>query len=129
MLAYTCNFICTYRPLPQWYDEAKVGIFMHFGVYSVPGDIYRNFHPTNNVVHLHIGICTLQTIFIGSMPFIIKFFNTQTILIKSIEYNSIAMFSQKPYIPAGFKPGTSVPESDAMSTAPRHQGVPYRQTM
>ena len=25
------------RPLPNWYDEAKVGIFMHFGPYSVPG--------------------------------------------------------------------------------------------
>ena len=25
------------RPLPDWFDDAKVGIFMHFGVYSVPG--------------------------------------------------------------------------------------------
>ena len=25
------------RPLPQWYDEAKIGIFMHFGPYAVPG--------------------------------------------------------------------------------------------
>lgn len=24
------------RPLPQWYDEAKLGIFIHWGVYSVP---------------------------------------------------------------------------------------------
>ena len=24
------------RPLPTWYDEAKVGIFMHWGVFSVP---------------------------------------------------------------------------------------------
>ena len=24
------------RPLPFWYDEAKFGIFMHWGVYSVP---------------------------------------------------------------------------------------------
>lgn len=24
------------RPLPQWYDEAKFGIFMHWGVFSVP---------------------------------------------------------------------------------------------
>lgn len=24
------------RPLPNWYDEAKVGILMHWGVYSVP---------------------------------------------------------------------------------------------
>ena len=25
------------RPLPSWYDEGKLGIFMHWGVYSVPG--------------------------------------------------------------------------------------------
>ncbi|XP_034017452.1 tissue alpha-L-fucosidase-like [Thalassophryne amazonica] len=25
------------RPLPSWYDEAKVGIFVHWGVFSVPG--------------------------------------------------------------------------------------------
>ena len=24
------------RPLPAWYDEAKVGIFLHWGVFSVP---------------------------------------------------------------------------------------------
>ena len=24
------------RPLPQWYDSAKVGIFIHWGVFSVP---------------------------------------------------------------------------------------------
>ena len=24
------------RPLPDWYDDAKIGIFMHFGVYTVP---------------------------------------------------------------------------------------------
>ena len=24
------------RPNPPWYDEAKFGIFMHWGVYSVP---------------------------------------------------------------------------------------------
>lgn len=25
------------RPLPQWYDAAKIGILVHWGVYSVPG--------------------------------------------------------------------------------------------
>ena len=25
------------RPLPGWYDEAKLGVFMHWGPYSVPG--------------------------------------------------------------------------------------------
>jgi alpha-L-fucosidase len=24
------------RPLPGWYDESKVGIFIHWGVFSVP---------------------------------------------------------------------------------------------
>lgn len=24
------------RPLPLWYDQAKIGIFIHWGVYSVP---------------------------------------------------------------------------------------------
>ncbi|XP_050666579.1 tissue alpha-L-fucosidase [Leptidea sinapis] len=24
------------RPLPEWYDKAKIGIFLHWGVYSVP---------------------------------------------------------------------------------------------
>ena len=26
------------RPLPEWYDDAKIGIFMHFGPYAVPGE-------------------------------------------------------------------------------------------
>lgn len=25
------------RPLPTWYDQAKIGIFLHWGVFSVPG--------------------------------------------------------------------------------------------
>jgi hypothetical protein len=24
------------RPLPQWYDNSKLGIFIHWGVFSVP---------------------------------------------------------------------------------------------
>ena len=24
------------HPIPQWYDDAKVGIFIHWGPYSVP---------------------------------------------------------------------------------------------
>ncbi|CAF4954693.1 unnamed protein product, partial [Rotaria socialis] len=24
------------RPLPSWYDQSKVGIFIHWGVFSVP---------------------------------------------------------------------------------------------
>ena len=30
------------RPLPQWFDEAKLGIFVHWGVYSVPSFNIRN---------------------------------------------------------------------------------------
>jgi len=34
---YTANWeSLDKRPLPQWYDDAKVGIFIHWGVYSVP---------------------------------------------------------------------------------------------
>lgn len=25
------------RPIPTWFDDAKVGIFVHWGVFSVPG--------------------------------------------------------------------------------------------
>ncbi|CAN7988602.1 unnamed protein product, partial [Ixodes hexagonus] len=31
------------RPLPAWYDEAKVGIFLHWGVYSVPSYVSEWF--------------------------------------------------------------------------------------
>ena len=31
------------RPLPQWYDEAKIGIFLHWGVFSVPALVGSNF--------------------------------------------------------------------------------------
>lgn len=24
------------RPIPSWFDEAKIGIFIHWGVFSVP---------------------------------------------------------------------------------------------
>jgi alpha-L-fucosidase len=31
------------RPLPSWYDEGKIGIFIHWGVYSVPSYINEWF--------------------------------------------------------------------------------------
>lgn len=31
------------RPLPEWYDSAKIGIFIHWGVYSVPGCVSEWF--------------------------------------------------------------------------------------
>ncbi len=24
------------RPIPEWYDDCKLGIFIHWGIYSVP---------------------------------------------------------------------------------------------
>lgn len=36
------------RPLPAWYDESKIGIFIHWGVFSVPSYgsewFWRNWH-------------------------------------------------------------------------------------
>lgn len=37
-----CTYLPTWesldsRPLPSWYDEAKIGIFIHWGIWSVPG--------------------------------------------------------------------------------------------
>ena len=31
------------RPLPAWYDEAKFGIFIHWGVFSVPSFVSEWF--------------------------------------------------------------------------------------
>ena len=25
------------RPIPSWFDDSKIGIFIHWGVFSVPG--------------------------------------------------------------------------------------------
>jgi alpha-L-fucosidase len=45
------------HPLPAWYDDAKLGIFIHWGLYSVPGwaplnhpdhDFYNPDYMTNN---------------------------------------------------------------------------------
>jgi hypothetical protein len=44
------------------------------------------------------------------------------ILSRLYVHNCIARTSLKTYTLAGFEPGSSVPEADAMSTAPRHQG-------
>ena len=37
------------RPLPAWYDDAKIGIFMHFGPYSVPSNIYNKLKETLHI--------------------------------------------------------------------------------
>ncbi len=38
------------RPLPSWYDEAKFGIFLHWGVFSVPsfGGAWFQYYWRNN---------------------------------------------------------------------------------
>ncbi|KAI5730705.1 hypothetical protein M8J76_016600 [Diaphorina citri] len=42
------------RPLPAWYDEAKVGIFIHWGVFSVPSFrsewFWKNWENPNSTV-------------------------------------------------------------------------------
>lgn len=40
------------RPLPGWYDQAKIGIFMHLGPYAVPG----------KTTDMHLGKYTLLSI-------------------------------------------------------------------
>ena len=46
------------RPLPGWYDDAKIGIFMHFGPYAVPGKLMKFGKERELSKHLlfhHIG--------------------------------------------------------------------------
>ena len=43
-LSYICQYTPDWnsldkRPIPKWYDEAKFGIFIHWGVFSVPGSL------------------------------------------------------------------------------------------
>jgi hypothetical protein len=47
--------------------------------------------------------------------------NTNTHITSRVN-ESNAIFSLKPYTLAGFEPGSSVPEANVMSTAPRRQG-------
>ena len=39
------------HPLPEWYDDAKLGIFIHWGLYSVPGWAPL-VHPTHDFTSL-----------------------------------------------------------------------------
>ena len=41
------------RPIPDWFDDAKIGIFMHFGPFSVPGKCQIHTH-----TGLEYDICT-----------------------------------------------------------------------
>lgn len=57
------------RPLPQWYDEAKIGIFIHWGVFSVPS--YQNewfwYFWKRKFEHIHhyLIIYTLFILYLG----------------------------------------------------------------
>jgi hypothetical protein len=42
--------------------------------------------------------------------------------IKSIYTTALLFFPYKPYTRAGFEPGLSFPQAEAMTTAPRRQG-------
>ena len=42
------------RPLPDWYDDAKIGIFMHFGPYAVPGMV----HSSQKLYEIFLIYCT-----------------------------------------------------------------------
>jgi hypothetical protein len=59
------------------------------------------------------------SVFWGVADDFISQLNTQTMHFESI----ILMFSKKTSTLAGFEPGSSVPEVDAMSTAPSNQGM------
>jgi hypothetical protein len=54
------------------------------------------------------------------MPIFLKV-NTQTMHFTQLYTTAMLHVSLKPYTVAGFEPGSSVPEADAMSTAPRRQ--------
>ena len=57
------------RPLPTWYDDAKIGLFMHWGVYSVPsfglskwekgtvGAIPGEWLPTDPIMIFLLRVC------------------------------------------------------------------------
>ena len=48
------------RPLPDWYDDAKIGIFMHFGPYAVPGTDYDQ----QEMIHIYQVISLILTLII-----------------------------------------------------------------
>lgn len=54
------------RPLPEWYDRAKIGIFLHWGVYSVPSFgsewFWTNWKGTFHLKYLLDNFCCLSVI-------------------------------------------------------------------
>ena len=49
------------RPVPSWFDDAKVGIFIVHGVYAVPGEVdyVSSGVPTTSI---DMVTCTLSTL-------------------------------------------------------------------
>ena len=48
------------RPLPKWYDDVKIGIFVVWGPYSVPGLFTIKFETLSS--HLKLELLTLKNI-------------------------------------------------------------------
>jgi hypothetical protein len=45
------------RPLPSWYDESKCGIFIAWGVYSIPGvesECFWNYWKDPTIIRQHV---------------------------------------------------------------------------
>jgi alpha-L-fucosidase len=69
------------RPLPSWSDESRFGIFIVWGVYSVPGfesewfwDYWKD--PTNirqNVVDLYLQTCSPMNAYYSALQSILRF--------------------------------------------------------
>ena len=49
------------RPLPGWYDEAKLGVFMHWGPYSVPAIASEVGHLEGGGITLHLSFVPLNS--------------------------------------------------------------------
>jgi hypothetical protein len=52
-----------------------------------------------------------------------SFFSTHKQCIPALCTTTLQCFPLKPYTLAGFEPGSSVPEAETMSIAPRPQGI------
>jgi hypothetical protein len=66
---------------------------------------------------------SLFKIFLGQRLYF-SFSNTQTMLIESLFTTALQCFPKNlTYTLAVFEPGSSVPQADAMTTAPRRQGT------
>lgn len=46
------------RPYPQWFKDAKLGIFIHWGVYSVPSYGGAEFMPSGRYLVLEMATKT-----------------------------------------------------------------------